>query len=325
MRLVYRLGILLALVICSYVLVSIGLIATGDSSDYLAAIIDKHRLLDTTPSPRIILVGGSNVAYGVDSELIQRQIGLPVVNMGLHASFGLHYMLNEVEPSLRAGDIVLVIPEYEQFYGSPNGNDTLDDMLFLFPDGIRYLNTRDQMITAAMELPSSIQWQVDRRLARLLFPEEPSTYNRNSFNARGDMVGHLGKPTQINLVRNPTPTAVPQPFEDQSLTVLNQFYDYAKTRGAEVALMFPPVPDIQYENEKTQIQRLYDWLTDGLGFTIISQPGNYAFPIDYFFDSAYHLNAQGRQVRTAQMIKDMQKGLALTNIPEGAAKPAQSK
>lgn len=35
-------------------------------------------------SPKVILVGGSNVAFGLDSEIIQHQLEVPVVNMGLH-------------------------------------------------------------------------------------------------------------------------------------------------------------------------------------------------------------------------------------------------
>ena len=33
----------------------------------LAMLIDKRVMLDATPSPRVILVGGSNLMFGVDS------------------------------------------------------------------------------------------------------------------------------------------------------------------------------------------------------------------------------------------------------------------
>ena len=41
---------------------------TGVSNSMYAAVIDKHAMLERTQSPRILLVGGSNVSFGVDSE-----------------------------------------------------------------------------------------------------------------------------------------------------------------------------------------------------------------------------------------------------------------
>ena len=94
-----------------------------DASGYLASSIDKHALLERAGSPRLILVGGSNVAFGFDSQLLEQRLGLNPVNMGLHASVGMRFMLQEVQPYLRPGDVVVVSPEYEQFatYSVNNG------------------------------------------------------------------------------------------------------------------------------------------------------------------------------------------------------------
>src|SRR5438270_3278585 len=40
--------------------------------NYLAATIDKHHRLNTTRAPRIILVGGSNLAFGIKSEPLEK-------------------------------------------------------------------------------------------------------------------------------------------------------------------------------------------------------------------------------------------------------------
>ncbi|HVD61344.1 MAG TPA: hypothetical protein VNC11_10775, partial [Gemmatimonadaceae bacterium] len=65
-------------------------------NNYLAAVLEKDRLIRNTPSPKVILVGGSNLAFGIDSKLMQDSLGLRVVNMGLYAKLGLRYMLAQV-------------------------------------------------------------------------------------------------------------------------------------------------------------------------------------------------------------------------------------
>ena len=75
------LGLTIAIVLSGLL---IGQFHTDQRDDsYLAAILEKDRLIRNTPSPKIILVGGSNLAFGIDSKAIEDSLGLHVVNMGL--------------------------------------------------------------------------------------------------------------------------------------------------------------------------------------------------------------------------------------------------
>src|SRR6266436_7071833 len=71
---------------------------TLNKTGYLAASIDKHHLLVQQPSPRIVFVGGSNLAFGLDSSEIERSLSYHPINMGLHIGLGLAFMLAEVKP-----------------------------------------------------------------------------------------------------------------------------------------------------------------------------------------------------------------------------------
>ena len=79
-----------------------------EQSDYLDGIIDKHRLADKTSSPRIVLEGGSNLAFGIDSRKIEDSTGLPVINMGLHAGLGLDFIVNEIKYIVKPSGIVIL-------------------------------------------------------------------------------------------------------------------------------------------------------------------------------------------------------------------------
>src|SRR5262245_31701974 len=74
---------------------------------FYAASLDKASLLRTQAPPRMIFVGGSSMALGMDSGRVARRHGFHPVNMGMNIAIGLEFMLQEVEPIVRAGDLVV--------------------------------------------------------------------------------------------------------------------------------------------------------------------------------------------------------------------------
>ena len=132
-RFLLKAGALALAVVGSGILISLYDTRASDNN-YLAAVLEKDRLIRTTPSPKIILVGGSNLAFGIDSRMMEDSLHVNVVNMGLYAKLGLRYMLAQVKPYIRRGDIVLIVPEYDQFYGNySEGDNTLNTALLYAP------------------------------------------------------------------------------------------------------------------------------------------------------------------------------------------------
>src|SRR5262245_2359275 len=95
-----------------FVLLQVGVFGTligvwyrPDPDGYNAATVDKHELPKSQPRPRMIFVGGSNLAFGLDSEMVAEQLPpYNPVNMGLFAGFTYGYMLREIENELQEGD-----------------------------------------------------------------------------------------------------------------------------------------------------------------------------------------------------------------------------
>ena len=61
----------------------------------LFASIDKHQRLSSIQESKVVLVGGSNLPFGIKSPLIEEALGMPVVNMGLHAGLGMNFILSD--------------------------------------------------------------------------------------------------------------------------------------------------------------------------------------------------------------------------------------
>lgn len=261
-----------------------------------SSLLDKHNLLLTTPSPRLIFVGGSGIALGLDSKLIEEQLGLPVINMGVNAGFGLQYMLEEVEPYLRQGDIVLVVPEYEHFYGTLlEGDQNLLWALRIRPASIRQ-TTWHQLWQLAPEIPNFMQQRIQEIIRRKRDP----IYNRNAFNDQGDFVNHLDLPKQqipLHAIDEGKGLNV------KALQTLAEFATEANERGAIVRLIYPAIAQSfwHYQENAAKIEEIHSRIRREQIIEEASVPSDFFLPDELFFDTVYHLLRPGRQLRSEQI------------------------
>jgi hypothetical protein len=279
-----------------------------DSNDFMASIIDKVDTLKNTPSPKIVLIGGSNIALGLNSEKIQETLRLPVVNMGLHAAIGLKYLTDIVRPYIGAGDIIVVIPEYSQFYQN-------------------YYYGREQLLNVYQlyhkEALSPEQWLVilkyggmalRKKMYSLLSTDSVADkiYNRQAFNKWGDVVSHLAAIDQVDHSQDTLETVnktvnfrYEKEFNDRALVDLGDFFQYVIAQKAKPAFIFPCFKETLYEQRYPTSLTVYDKLKKS-GIHTYSSPEDYIFPDSYFFDTEYHLNAYGTRVRTDKVIAELQ-------------------
>jgi len=281
--------------------------------NYLAAVLEKDRLIRTTPSPKIVLVGGSNLAFGIDSRMIQDSIGLNVVNMGLYAKLGLRYMLAQVKPYIGRGDVVVVVPEYDQFYGDfANGDNTLNTALLYAPgdrigDFVRSYSVIDVVLRPRVENArrSFLRAAASAvgREAAFFPPDTNPVYNRRSFNRYGDVVSHIGKegmnPDSI-FVRELPPL---KDFNGRTIDDLNDIADKAEEMQARSYFLYPSYIDRSYEINVAAIDSLHRRLKRGMRMPIEGSARTFVYPGRYFFDTRYHLNEEGRRLRSARMIE----------------------
>lgn len=283
--------------------------------NYLAAVLEKDRLIRNTPSPKIILVGGSNLAFGIDSRMMQDSVGLRVVNMGLYAKLGLKYMLAQVRPYIKTGDIVVVVPEYDQFYGDfSNGDNTLNTALLYAPadrvrDFIRSYSIFDVVFRPRVENARRSFLRAAAaavgREDQFFPPDTNPVYNRRSFNQFGDVVSHIGKkgmnPDSIYVSHLPPI----KDFNVETLADLNDIAEKADQEKAYAYFMFPSYIDGSYSINVAAIHALRSRLEKGMRIPIVGTARDFAYPKSYFFDTRYHLNEEGRRLRTLRMIETL--------------------
>lgn len=300
---ILQVGLLTAIMIAS-IFLAIG----PDPDHYFAGSRLQIDLLRNTPSPRIILVGGSNVSFGIDAELMQRTLDIPVINDGLHAGLGVA-PLRELRDYIRPGDVIIISLEYQLF----SSRDVMDGDLAFLSDWIEYSPGRIKYLSdpwrqAPALYATMLQRKVNRQLNTYLFGGSlagvRNVFIGTKYDSNGDFVGHLNQAStpRRKISFEPYPVSAPQ---KEIFDFLEQFQQTAREKGVMVYFEAPASRESNCETAgTTSMTNFFKTFEQRSSIPVLTPLDLVCLPDKYFFDTAYHLNAKGRQVRTLRLIEN---------------------
>lgn len=282
-----------------------------DPDHYFAGSLRQIQLLEDVPSPRIILIGGSNVSFGLDAALMQKTLGLPVINDGLHAGLGV-VPLTELQEYIRAGDVIIVSLEYSMFSSREimeGDRAFLSDWIEYSPHRLKYL--LDPLAETPGIYATMLQRKINRQVNTFLLggslDETRGVFSGTKFDEEGDFIGHL---EEASLSRRKIPP-VPYPvagLQEDIFVFLEHFDRIAREKGARV---YFAAPASRQSNCKAtgaaQLAEFFKTFQERASIPVLTPLEDVCLPDKYFFDTAYHLNAQGREIRTKRLIENWTK------------------
>ena len=273
--------------------------------NYQASILDKIERLKSINEPKIILVGNSNLAFGIDSEKIEQEIGMPVVNLGLHGALGNAFHEDMAKFNIEKGDIVIIshtdydlddISEFDLLW------ITLEHHKELY-----YLIKKEDYLSMAKAYPtyaikSALLWI---RKKGNKYEDNISSYSRNSFNKYGDVVvkPDSGAKSMHQLFYEGAIT-VPK-ISEKGVTRINEYNKYISEKGATLLIASYPIAYGEYTPDREKYVRFEKELRDKLDCEVISNFIDYFISYEYFYDTEYHLTKEGAEIRTKLLIEDI--------------------
>lgn len=301
-KFLYKLSFLFLLFVAIHLLLIFAIPA--DRNQYLNAYNVKHQLLTDVPSPRIIFMGGSNTAFGINSRMVEDTLGFHVINHGLHGGIGLRFPLTESLPYLRRGDIVVLQAEYSIFFEETCNAETMPKLM----DAMQWRGATRLSAAEWNAVLSGTPMLALSHLKRLaLYPirrsfdtPEPQghfAYTASGFNAYGDEVSHLRFPSTTYIV---SPYKESRPVRQEYICWLKDILRDIEQRDVTL-LMLPPTCVESYFNghyNSSIAEALYS-----IGHPYIVPPQLMTVPDSLAFDSGYHLNAQGVETNTRKIIR----------------------
>jgi hypothetical protein len=277
---------------------------------FLGALSDKYHRLEIIGKPKIVIVGGSSTAFGLRSDLLEDELGMPVVNFGLYATLGTKLMLDLSRASIKKEDIIIIAPELDAqtlslYFNAESAWQAFDSNMSM----LRYTTFKDYGALAGNFWDYTVSKLRYKRYGGLN-PE--GVYSKSSFNVNGDII--YPRPHNIMLL-NYSPNHMinldPSILSDDFAEYLNKFVKFAKSKGATVYFDFPPMNRlgvIQY-GDSDAIYEFYLYLAKSFDCEIIGNITSYIIDERYFYDSNYHLNDSGVLIRTALLTEDIKRAL----------------
>ncbi len=304
--------IFIILLICTISLIYLILPINEDS--YLFGFVDKDIQLSKISNEKIIFMGGSNLAFGLNSKEIQQNTDKSVVNMGTHAGVGLHFMIEVIKPFLSKNDIIFISPEYEQFAMDIFwGSQTLVNLVAINPNYYKILNSK-QKITILKKIFEPVQSKFRYFIFSILNlsnvnnkKNKEQIYTRKAFNEFGDVISHLSAP--IHTITTEGKLQVDEKNIKYSIDFLNEFYLYCRNHKVKLYFIYPCLMEKSYNENVNEINKIVNNVNEKIHIPIIGKPEDFIFNEDFFFDTPYHLNAEGRIIRTKILLKAIQKYL----------------
>lgn len=282
---------------------------------FLGALRQKTDLLAAPGTrPRIIVLGGSSVAFGQRSDLLEDELpGYDVVNFGLYAGLGTDVMLELAMPEIRHGDVVVISPEQNAqtlsgFFGAEAMWQAADGRFDLL---LRMRGTHAAQLLAeasTFAVRKYKLWQSGR------MPEGDGVYCSDSFNAWGDVVAEGREHNTMPGGYDPNMIICFEPTmrQDEFVSRLNAFAEACQAKGASVFYRFCPMNALAISEEEAAKQTVYEeGLKSDLHFPLLGSARDSVMDAAWFFDTNFHLNASGAVINTAIMAAQLKEALGL--------------
>jgi hypothetical protein len=234
---------------------------------------------------RVILIGGSSMAWGVSAKTLSERLGVTVLNGGIHANIGYRHFLGIIGDVLdKKNDLLIISPEY-----STVSSDNRFDRSIQFCEIALYVKKSYPI--------ECIGYSINKILR--IFPiidknRRSDEYIRSGFNIYGDYIKRTdGK----SMVGKPYKSDPCSGFKQEDLK--SKYIPYMKSlilKGYKISYIPTFIPNKACKNRKS-INEFHDILFSEFGINGFKNE-RLLFDEIYFYDTAYHLTIDGVSVKT---------------------------
>lgn len=280
--------------------------------------IKREAVQAKSDHPKILLVGASNVLYGLRAATLEERFRVPSVNFGTHAAMAFSYLVDTWKRSLKPGDLVVMSIEWRFLV---RGTQTSNDVF------VGYLLGGDPAYFRKLALPRQLGIVFGAPLSRLLLPLWMSMLDNNHIQQvfqqwtlayeiapNGDFFGNTFETRKNDIIAGiynaPTSNIVDTPDLDlatgdtQFWRMLTKFLEWCKKNRIKVVYTAPSVLD-RPEFSTPPFRKFFaaaEARYESLGVPVLVRQKDNFYPQDMMYNTVYHLNDRGATERTAKLI-----------------------
>lgn len=296
---------------------------------YYGELPYMKKRLEETEGKKIVLIGNSALAFGIDVSLMQKELSnasldYTVCPFGLYGAIGTKAMMDIALPHIGEDDIVILAPELDK--QSLSMYFSGEDMWYSLEGDLSMFHSLSE--DNKKEMLGSMNAYLSAKNKYYFSDEKIQTgdvYQRSSFDENCSLSVIREKNTMAGGYDRNNPISIDYSLYSQSfITYMNEYATKIKEKKANVYYSFAPMNKNGMENVNNE-DSFTSSLTNDLTFRVISSLSSKIMPAGYFFDSNFHLNNTGATYYTLSLLEDIYNELGVSSklLTEYPAEPEQ--
>lgn len=266
---------------------------------YQRAIVRQYDYFSKLNSGKIVFLGPSSLAFGLDADYMSELTGEPCAILGNHMGHGLPFVMEMSKTNLLPGDTVVV--EYVNYPLGACGPEYVLSGIGKRYEMYRFIIPllRKSMLQG---YPSYIKKSINYWLNGGYHPK--GEYSIHAFDEKGNMtILREGTLNPYPYTDPQTDLSCKREFEQEYIDYINDYVEWCKNKG--ITVLFACMPSFDESVINIQFSDSYDsQLQDVLDAPLVTKTSNYLFSREYS-QQGTHLNTAGARIRTERLYNDI--------------------
>lgn len=265
---------------------------------------------------KTFVIGGSNVAFGIDTVRMGRTIGQEFVNFGCIAGIGPEIILSALRPSLSEGDRILFCWEYG-LYRFKRRDQNITYLNLLFGPQREIYENFPFLDKVHLSLALPLNHIRDSLITHLNPYADPLIYKCSwDFDAEGNVRSNIGVDiSEEELLKQPLSSLCTELIVSSEVrNTIIDFLGYCRSMKIEVLASWPNLyahPSyLRSQIPRKNIQVIREFWED-MSVPVIGKADDSMLGSEFFYDTYYHLNTEGVKKRTDLLIEELRPWYAL--------------
>lgn len=309
----------------TYLLLFLFQLNASVSADYWVndAYTYKDYRAKSMQSKKIIILGGSNALFGINSEVIEKLTGYPVLNLATHAGLDMDYLYYKLKQHIGQEDIVVMPLEFSYYTASDNITDLFsnnmmswgrDYLLQLpFTDFLEFVLVAEpdrvlagvvkQIETRGINHNLLTQKEVVDTLQKIWSTRDDKWrgYSYKSLNCFGDV--NVALPLEYH--KDSTYLKQGQEISSHFLKLYVKLEKLVRQHKGKLYLSYPVTMknekfDLTEMESRVRVKNLEKSL-DAFDIKMYCNPALFNLDVEYFYNTNYHPNKYGALVRSENL------------------------
>lgn len=263
----------------------------------------KRERAESIESEKVIIIGGSASNLGFDSQYFQELSGKPAANLSVSASVPLKVYMQAAQLCAKPGDTIIMPLEYT-YYASD-----FDEITEGYVDMVGV----DTELKCTETLWNNMEFFTQsflRSFTRIndcaLFAlktymkNENTIYTADSVNEYGDFCMHKDRPATYVSVQALSRFK----YNNQTMCQIRDYIEAMREKGVTVYLTYPCVDKNYFADSEAYFAEVQQIVKRYIPEeNIIGTPQDFVYDSDFFFDTAYHIRYENREVYTQALFQ----------------------